>query len=71
MRSVTCGATLAAGAADAGLIDEDRAMVHPVLVGGGTPFYPQRERRVDLELVETRSFGSAVTCSCYRVLRDR
>src|ERR1044072_1527719 len=49
------GATLAAEAAASDLIDEYRAMVYPVLVGGGTSFFPQRERRVDLELVETRA----------------
>ena len=54
------GATLAAEAAALGLIDEYRAMVYPVLVGGGIPFFPQRERRVDLELVETRTFNSGV-----------
>lgn len=31
-------------------------MVYPVLVGGGIPFFPQRERLVDLELVETGTF---------------
>jgi dihydrofolate reductase len=61
------GATLAAEAAALGLIDEYRAMVYPVLVGGGTPFFPQRERRVDLELVETRTFGSRVAYLRYRV----
>jgi hypothetical protein len=29
-----------------------------VLVGGGIPFFPHRERRVDLELVETRTLSS-------------
>jgi hypothetical protein len=43
-----------------GVIDEYRIMVYPVLVGGGIPFFPQRERRVDLELVETRTFSSRV-----------
>ena len=52
------GATLAAEAAELGLIDEYRARVHPVLVGGGTPYFPQSERRVDLELVGTRTFSS-------------
>jgi dihydrofolate reductase len=33
------GATLAAEAAALGLIDEYRARVYPVLVGGGIPFY--------------------------------
>ena len=63
------GATLAAEAAALGLIDEYRAMVYPVLVGGGSPFFPQRERRVDLELVETRTFSSRVVYLRYRVAR--
>jgi hypothetical protein len=54
-----------------GLIDEYRAMVYPVLVGGGIPFFPQRERRVDLELVETRTFSSSVVYLRYRVARWR
>ncbi len=36
------GATLAAQAAALDLIDEYRAMVYPVLVGGGIPFFPGR-----------------------------
>jgi dihydrofolate reductase len=63
------GATLAAEAAAAGLIDEYRVMVYPVLVGGGIPFFPHSERRVDLELVETRPFGSRVVYLRYRVAR--
>lgn len=43
------GATLAAEAVGLDLIDEYRVMVYPVLVGGGTPYFPRRERRVDLE----------------------
>ncbi len=63
------GATLAAEAAASGLIDEYRLRVHPVLVGGGIPFFPRREHRVDLELVETRSFSSRVVYLRYRVAR--
>jgi dihydrofolate reductase len=44
-------------------------MVYPVLVGGGTAFFPHRERRVDLELVETRTFSSSVVYLRYRVVR--
>lgn len=51
------------------LIDEYRARVCPVLVGGGTPFFPQRERHVDLELIETRTFTSKVVFLHYRVAR--
>ncbi|MFG1862627.1 dihydrofolate reductase family protein [Microbispora bryophytorum] len=63
------GATLAAEAAALGLIDEYRARVYPVLVGGGIPFFPRRERQVDLELVETRTFNSQVVYLRYRVAR--
>ncbi|MFC9260621.1 dihydrofolate reductase family protein [Streptomyces hydrogenans] len=61
------GATLAAEAAEAGLIDEYRVMVYPVLVGGGIPYFPRHERRVDLALVETRIFPSNVVHLRYRV----
>jgi dihydrofolate reductase len=63
------GSTLAAGAAALGLIDEYRARVYPVLVGGGIPYFSQHERRVDLELVETRTFSSNVAYLRYRVAR--
>jgi dihydrofolate reductase len=63
------GATLAAEAAELGLIDEYRARVLPLLVGGGTPFFPRSERRVDLELVETRTFRCGVVYLRHRVVR--
>jgi dihydrofolate reductase len=63
------GASLAAEAAALGLIDEYRPRVYPVLVGGGIPFFPRRERRVDLELAESRTFSSQVVCLRYRVAR--
>src|SRR5580698_2226690 len=63
------GATLAAQAAASGLIDEYRARVYPVLVGGGIPYFPRGERRVDLELVETRTFSSRVFYLRHRVTR--
>jgi len=63
------GATLAVEAAALDLIDEYRAWVYPVLVGGGIPFFPRRERRVDLELMETRTFSSDVVYLRYRVTR--
>ncbi|MEU5163232.1 dihydrofolate reductase family protein [Streptomyces sp. NPDC020875] len=64
------GASLAAAAAEAGLIDEYRAVVYPVLVGGGTPFFPRDGRRVDLRLVESRTFSSSQAVYLrYRVVR--
>ncbi|MBY8876204.1 dihydrofolate reductase family protein [Actinacidiphila acidipaludis] len=64
------GATLAAEAAALDLIDEYRARVHPVLVGGGIPFFPRHERRVDLDLVENRSLSSNVVYLRYRVVHN-
>ncbi|AKH82352.1 deaminase [Streptomyces sp. CNQ-509] len=63
------GATLAAEAAELGLIDEYRIRVNPVLLGGGTPFFARIERQVDLELVETRTFDSGVVYLHHRVRR--
>ncbi|MGW0908714.1 dihydrofolate reductase family protein [Streptomyces sp. NPDC002853] len=63
------GATLAAEAAAADLIDEYRVRVSPVLIGGGIPFFPQHERRVDLDLIESRTFKSQVVFLRYRVVR--
>jgi len=61
------GATLGAEAAAQGLVDEYRARVYPVLVGGGIPYFPRREQRVALELVEARTFISRMVYLRYRV----
>jgi dihydrofolate reductase len=63
------GATLAADAAAQDLIDEYRAMVYPVLVGGGIPYFAHHERRADLVLAEHRTFKSNVVYLHYRVAR--
>lgn len=63
------GATLAAEAAALDLIDEYRPWVYPVLVGGGIPFFPRRDSRVNLDLLDSRTFGSNVVSLRYRVVR--
>ncbi|GAA3524827.1 deaminase [Aeromicrobium flavum] len=63
------GPTLAAEAARLGLIDEYWIRVFPVLVGGGTPFFLHEEQRVDLELLDARTFGQGVQFLRYRVRR--
>ena len=60
------GAGLASACIELGLVDEYRLFVSPVVLGGGTPFFPSLERRIDLELVETRTFGSRVVYLRYR-----
>ncbi len=64
------GATLAAPLVAANLIDEYRVVVHPVLLGAGTPFFPAHGDRVDLELMaETHRFGNGATLLTYRPRR--
>jgi dihydrofolate reductase len=60
------GAGLASTFTELGLIDEYRLFVSPVVLGGGTPFFPPVQERIDLELVETRTFGSRVVYARYR-----
>jgi dihydrofolate reductase len=60
------GAGLAAELLQHGLVDEVRLFVSPVVLGGGTPFFPPLHDRIDLELVETRTFGSRVVYARYR-----
>ena len=63
------GATLTATAAALGLVDEYALRVHPVLVGGGTPYFPRTQRRAGLELLGSRMFSSGVVHLRYRVVR--
>ena len=63
------GATLAGAAMRAGLIDEYQVVTHPVLVGGGTPFFSALDTWVNLRLVETRTFPDGVTLSHYESRR--
>jgi len=63
------GATLAAAAMRAGLIDEYAIVTHPALVGGGTPFFTALDNWVSLSLVETRTFPDGVVLTRYEVRR--
>ena len=63
------GATLAAAAMRAGLIDEYAIVTHPVLVGGGTPFFTALDNWVNLNLVETRTFPDGVLLTRYETRR--
>jgi dihydrofolate reductase len=60
------GAGLAASAMKLDLIDEYRLFLSPVVLGGGTPYFPALDERINLELVETQTFGSRVVYVRYR-----
>jgi dihydrofolate reductase len=54
------GAGLAATCMKLDLVDEYRQFVSPVVLGGGTSYFPALDERINLELVETKTFGSRV-----------
>jgi dihydrofolate reductase len=54
------GAGLASELIKRDLIDDYRLFVSPVVLGSGTPYFPALERPIELELLETRTFGGRV-----------
>lgn len=60
------GAGLAGECMRLGLLDEWRLFVSPVLLGGGTPYAPPLEQAINLELIETRTFGARAVYLRYR-----
>jgi riboflavin biosynthesis pyrimidine reductase len=64
------GPTIAGALIRAGLIDEYRLYVQPVILGAGTPFFPALEEdRIELTHLETRTFGSGVVLLRYEAIR--
>jgi dihydrofolate reductase len=63
------GPGLAAQAIRAGLVDEYRLFLTPVVVGGGNQALPDGVR-LQLELLDERRFGSGVVHLHYRVLQE-
>ena len=54
------GAGLASTFIERDIVDEYRLFVSPVVLGGGTPYFPALNERINLKLAETRTFGSRV-----------
>ncbi|MDQ3689484.1 MAG: dihydrofolate reductase family protein [Chloroflexota bacterium] len=59
------GANLAGQFARRGLVDEYRLVIHPVVLGAGTPFWPEFDAPLRLRLVETRAFASGAELRSY------
>jgi dihydrofolate reductase len=54
------GAGLASELIERNLVDDYRLFVSPVVLGRGTPYFPALERPIELELIETRTFGGGI-----------
>ena len=63
------GPSLAGAAMRAGLIDEYQVITHPILVGGGSPFFSPLDTWVKLRLLETRTFPDGVVMSHFESSR--
>ncbi len=48
-----------------GLVDEYRMVVHPVVLGSGTRYWPELEKPLSLRLVERHPFASGVEVRTY------
>jgi dihydrofolate reductase len=59
------GPTLAAQFVERQLVDVYHLVIHPVVLGAGTPYWPALERSMDLRLTETHTFGSGVVALRY------
>ena len=57
---ILASAGLAATLTAHGLIDEYRLAINPVALGGGTPLFPAGTERIELDLADTRVFGSGI-----------
>lgn len=55
------GPTLASAFIRRGLVDEYGLVVHPVILGAGTPFFPKLDTPIRLRLVESRQFNVGAT----------
>jgi dihydrofolate reductase len=63
------GPSLVSTLARLDLVDEYRLIVCPVVLGGGTPYFVDRELKPQLRLVRTTQLGSHLVVLCYEPVR--
>ena len=64
------GASLITTFIDLGLVDEFRLSVHPVILGEGRPLFIDIKQRLNLKLINTRTFSSGVVQLIYHLNRN-
>jgi dihydrofolate reductase len=63
---VAGSATLVRMLLAAGLVDELRLMVYPILIGGGLTIFPAQRNKLELQLAELVRFDTGVVLHVYR-----
>lgn len=61
------GASLITTFINLGLVDEFRLSVHPVILGEGKPLFIDIKQRLNLKMVNTRTFSSGVVQLIYHL----
>jgi dihydrofolate reductase len=61
------GGELGSALIEGGVVDELGLAVHPVLLGGGTPFFRPIARRIETELIEARPIAKGCVFLRYRL----
>jgi dihydrofolate reductase len=64
------GPTLARTFVERGLIDRYDLVVHPVVLGAGTPFFPKLDSPLRLRLVATHTFANGAVHLGYEPIRE-
>jgi dihydrofolate reductase len=59
-------ASVASSLLQAGLVDEYRVILQPVLIGRGNPLFKDITERIQLKLILARAFGSGVVLLSYQ-----
>jgi dihydrofolate reductase len=52
-------------------IDEHRVMINPVLLGNGSPLFKNTGEKVDLTLVNSRTFASGNVLLTYKPVKEQ
>ncbi len=63
------GATIASDLIRRDLIDEYQLFVNPIILGSGTPMFRALDHKINLRLIETRTFESGVVFLRYQQAR--
>jgi len=63
------GANLTSSMMNLGLVDEVWLSVHPVLLGSGKPLFSDIEHRINLKLIDTKTYSTGLVSLTYELVK--